>query len=65
MRQRFSVGDKVGYRSLIGDQHFQHIGEVYDIWENGIPSCPQPMLKIEGKSGCVLQSHCVLIQAKP
>lgn len=58
---KIKVGDKVGYVSVIGDQTFQHVGEVYDVWENGIPSCPEPMVKIEGKAGCVLMSHCIVL----
>ena len=56
------IGDKVGYVSVIGDQKFQHVGKVYDIWENGIPSCKEPMVKIEGKAGCVLMSHCIILE---
>jgi len=57
----FGIGDAVGYKSVKTDAAFQHVGKVYDVWPDGIPSCGEPMLKIEGKSGCVLASHCVLI----
>ena len=59
----FKIGDKVGYVSVLGDSEFQHVGKVYDIWEEGIPSCREPMLKIEGKSGCVLATHCIHLPA--
>ena len=53
-----AVGDLVGYVSVIGDKTYQHIGKVYELWPEGIPSCREPMLKIEGKAGVVLVSHC-------
>jgi len=56
---KFKIGDKVGYVSVLGDFEFQHTGNIYDIWVDGIPSCREPMVKIEGKAGCVLATHCV------
>ena len=55
------IGDLVGYFSVIGDEDFQHVGKIYDIWENGIPSNPERMVKIEGKAGVVCASHCRII----
>lgn len=51
-------GDLVGYVSVVGDKTFQHCGRVRELWPEGIPSVREPMLKIEGKAGVVLESHC-------
>ena len=61
----FAVGDRVGYLSVLGDSEFQHVGEVYELWPDGIPSCREPMLKSEGKAGVVLAEHCVKIPGAP
>ena len=57
----FKVGDLVGYKSMLEDQHFQHQGKVHTVLNEGIPSLPEPVVWIEGKAGCVLASHCTLI----
>lgn len=57
----FKVGDVVGYKSLLEDAEFANVGRVYDVWLDGIPSCPRPMIKIEGKAGVVDPRHCTKI----
>jgi hypothetical protein len=57
----FKVGDRVGYLSVLGDSKFQHVGKVRSVHPDGIPSCPKPMVMIEGKAGVVLASHCVAL----
>lgn len=58
----FVVGDKVGYKSVIADEEFQHVGKVRSVHQDGIPSCNEPMLMIDGKGGVVLASHCTLLE---
>lgn len=62
--ENFKIGDEVGYKSLLSDNDFSHTGLVKDIAEIGIPSCPKPMVKIKGKPGYVLSSHCTLLKAR-
>jgi len=54
----FNIGDTVGYKSYLDAPEFTAVGKVREIWPDGIPSCREPMLLIDGKAGCVLQSHC-------
>lgn len=58
----FQVDDEVGYKSVKSDTEFQHVGLVIGVYPDGIPSSEEPMLKIKGKSGVVLASHCTLIK---
>lgn len=58
----FVINDLVGYKSSLKDTDFQHQGIVTGVYPQGIPSCQEPMLQIEGKSGTVLASHCTLIK---
>lgn len=51
-------GDYVGYLSVLTDTEFQHVGKVLDTLPEGIPSCAKPMVKIQGKAGYVLETHC-------
>ena len=62
--KNFKIGDTIGYKSVLTDKEFTHVGKVRDIADIGISSCSKPMVKIEGKSGFVLSSHCVLINIK-
>lgn len=55
------IGEIVGYKSDRREIEFQHCGEVYDLWPDGIASCPEPMVKIKGKAGCVLERNCEVI----
>lgn len=55
------VDDKVGYRSTLKDQDFSHIGRVRSVHPDGIPSCREPMIMIEGKAGVVLATHCTVL----
>jgi hypothetical protein len=55
------VGDTVEYRSFKTDEKPSHVGVVYDVQPDGIPSCRMPMVKIEGKAGYVLASHCKVV----
>lgn len=55
------VGEKVGYVSRLGDNEFQHVGRIHTVLPDGIPSCKEPMVMIEGKAGVVLASHCIYI----
>ena len=55
------IGDKVGYKSTLRDEEFQHVGVVIEELPQGIYSCRMPMVKIEGKAGYVLASHCELV----
>lgn len=52
------VGDWVEYFSTKRDKEPTHAGPVTDVYPKGIPSCPKPMVKIKGKAGVVLASHC-------
>lgn len=54
----FQIGDLAGYKSILTQAEFSHVGKVRDIWPDGIPSCREPMLLLEGKAGCLLASHC-------
>lgn len=55
-----SVGDLVQYRSVRHQAAYtEHIVE--DVYPEGIPSCREPMVKLKGKSGVVLASHCVRV----
>ena len=55
-------GLRVGYVSAIGDESYQHVGTVIDAYPEGIPSCREPMVKIGGKAGVVLWSHCTVLE---
>lgn len=57
----FKEGDLVGYKSVLEDSEFQHVGKVRSVHPNGIPSCREPMVMLEGKAGVVLASHCTRI----
>ena len=61
---RLKIGDLVGYKSLLGDKDFQHVGRVHTILPDGIPSCREPLVMLDGKSGVVLASHCTIITDK-
>ena len=61
MSQGMKVGDFVEYRSVKTDRTSQCTGRIADLQPEGIPSCREPMLKIEGKPGYVLVSHCKLM----
>jgi len=58
----FTINDEVGYKSMKDDADFQHKGLVIEVYPEGIPSSKEPMLKIAGKSGVVLASHCTLLK---
>ncbi len=55
---RIRKGDRVGYRTILDEPAFDLVGKVIAVYPDGIPSCRRPMVKIEGKSGVVLESHC-------
>jgi hypothetical protein len=57
----FKVGDVVGYKSCLEDPEFTHVGRVYDVWIDGIPSDRRPLIKIEGKAGVIDPDHCTKI----
>lgn len=57
-------GDIVEYRTVKTDRQPQCTGVVEEYREQGIPSCPMPMIKIEGKPGYVLASHCRVVASK-
>lgn len=54
----FKVGDLVGYKVQLGDPDFSVVGHVYEVWDQGIPSNPRPLIKIEGKAGVIDPGHC-------
>ena len=56
------IGQNVGYLSVHGDNEFQHVGRVVEVHPDGIPSCQEPMVKLEGKAGVVLWSHCIRLK---
>lgn len=57
------VGDAVRYRELKDKEAFTlHI--VMDVRTKGIPSCPEPMVKLTDKAGYVLASHCEVIEPR-
>lgn len=56
------TGDIVGFRSIKSEIKFTYVGRVENISEKGIPSCPEPMLKISGYRGYVLVSHCEVVK---
>jgi hypothetical protein len=55
------VGDVVDYFSLKDDAEPSHRGVIECVLKEGIPSCQQFMLKVEGKPGFVLASHCQVV----
>lgn len=61
----FSVDDEVGYKSHLKDPEFTVVGSVLEVYAEGTPGCAEPMLKVAGKSGLVLASHCTRIKAAP
>lgn len=57
------VGDTVRFYPVAGRQiHSTHT--VAEVIPNGIPSCREPMLKLEGKAGVVLAAHCKPVKSK-
>lgn len=56
-------GEKVGYLSVLGDNDFHTVGEILDVVQAG-EIFAQPMVKVAGKSGYVLASHCVRLPAE-
>lgn len=57
----FKVGDKVKYYPVMGgpfaSAHLETT--VREVYPNGIPSCREPMLMLNGKAGVVLAAHCI------
>jgi hypothetical protein len=62
MTTTLNVGEKVGYLSILGDNDFHTVGEILDVVQPGAVF-KNPMVKVAGKSGYVLASHCVRIPA--
>jgi hypothetical protein len=56
------IGERVFYEETLGLSGEMYI--VRDVAINGIPSCREPMVKLEGKAGFVLASHCSYIGDK-
>lgn len=61
--REIEVGDSVRYYNVMppkGSTH--HVDYIVDeLLPGGIPSCREPMLKLRGKPGYVLASHCFLM----
>lgn len=59
-RDEIALGESVKYFSSLQDlgtsRYSTHI--VRELLPDGIPSCHEPMVKLEGKSGYVLAAHC-------
>lgn len=54
------IGQKVAYFPLRESvKHTLHV--VTAVYPKGIPSCKEPMVMLEGKSGVILASHCKAI----
>jgi hypothetical protein len=49
--------DRVRYYSVKGVDNFSE-HKVIAVYPDGIPSCREPMVKLEGKSGLILVSNC-------
>ena len=62
---RIREGDTVGYREVLDQPEFDLISRVLVVYPDGIPSCPEPLVKIEGKAGVVLERHCTTLEKKP
>jgi hypothetical protein len=54
----FKKGDFVRYFPVMKDRSEHSDSLVDEVYENGIPSCREPMLKLKSKPGLVLASHC-------
>lgn len=52
------VGDVVAYYAVLGAPAPAWTGRVREVWPNGTPSCRKRMVLLDGKAGCVLESHC-------
>ena len=60
----FKVGDTVRYYPVIGGKE-STVRVVTDVYPNGIPSCREPMVNLEGMAGVLLASHCFLMEWMP
>lgn len=54
------VGDKVRFYPVAG-RRIHEIRTVREVIPNGIPSCREPMVMLDGKTGVVLEAHCRLV----
>ena len=63
LEKKIRVGDSVRYYDALPSQGstYQVDYIVDELLPNGIPSCREPMLKLRGKPGYVLESHCFLM----
>jgi hypothetical protein len=54
-------GDRVLYFPVLGKTKLPNgiPATVTDVYQNGIPSCREPMVKLDNKAGVVLASHCM------
>ena len=57
------IGERVFYEEVLGLSGGMYI--VREVAINGIPSCREPMVKLEGKAGFVLASHCSYMSDQP
>lgn len=57
---KLKVGDGAMFKNFLGAEPV--ISVVTEVYPNGIPSCREPMLKLDGHPGVVLESHCALIK---
>ena len=63
-KSQFEAGDVVDFRN-IKDGEITHTGPILQRYANGLPSCREPMIKIDGYAGLVLESHCSLRGCPP
>lgn len=64
MEKKFEVGQRVRFYPIAG-RKIHSIHTVTEVFLNGIPSCREPMLKLEGKAGVVLAAHCSIVREVP
>lgn len=57
MKSEFKPGDLVRFYPVAGRRIYEE-RIVTSVHPNGIPSCREPMLMLEGKPGVVLAAHC-------
>ena len=63
-KSQFKMGDVIDFRN-VKRGGITHTGPISGIYPEGIPSCREPMVKIDGYAGVVLESHCSLRGCPP